>query len=116
MQTKIALSMTESEYCGISYALRDAIPIMKLLKELKSFKFPIRSAKARVHCKVFEDNSGAVEIATNHKFWPRTKHIKVKYHFFRSYVSRKEILIHPINTAMQRADSLTKAVNFDILK
>jgi hypothetical protein len=34
MQTEIALSSTESEYAGLSYALRDVIPIMELLKEL----------------------------------------------------------------------------------
>jgi hypothetical protein len=60
---------------------------MELLKEMKRFKFPIKTAKANVHCKVFEDNSGAVEIATVHKFRPRTKHINVKYHFFRDYIN-----------------------------
>jgi hypothetical protein len=116
MQTEIALSPTESEYVGLSYALRDVIPIMELLKELKKFKFPIRTSKAKVHCKVFEDNSGAVEIATTHKFRPRTEHINVKYHFFWDYINRKEISIHPIDTTMQQADYLTKAVGFDILK
>jgi hypothetical protein len=61
LQTEIALSSTESEYCGLSYALRDAIPIMELLKEMKCFKFPIRTARVKVHCQVFEDNSGALE-------------------------------------------------------
>jgi len=32
LQTEIALSSTESEYTGLSYALREAIPIMELLK------------------------------------------------------------------------------------
>ncbi len=115
LQTEIALSSTESEYCGLSYALRDAIPIMELLKEMKRFKFPIKTAKAKVHCKVFEDNSGALEIATVHKFRPRTKHINVKYHFFRDYINRKEIIVCPIDTTMQRADYLTKPVSYDIL-
>ena len=36
LQTEIALSRTESQYTpGLSYALRDAIPIMELLKEMK---------------------------------------------------------------------------------
>ena len=116
MQTEIALSSTESEYVGLSYALRDAIPIMELLKELKRFKFPIRTSHTKVHCKVFEDNSGALEIATTHKFRPRTKHINVKYHFFRDYINRKEISVHPIDTTMQQADYLTKAVGYDILR
>jgi hypothetical protein len=66
---------------------------------------------------VFEDNSGALEIATAHKFRPRTRHIDVKYHFFRDYyINRKEISIHPVDTTMQQADYLTKAVGLDILK
>ena len=32
MQTEIALSSTESKYTGLSYALREAIPIMRLLR------------------------------------------------------------------------------------
>jgi len=35
LQTEIALSMTEAEYTGLSYALREAIPIMDLIKEMK---------------------------------------------------------------------------------
>ena len=33
LQTEIALSSTESEYNGLSYALREVIPIMELLKK-----------------------------------------------------------------------------------
>jgi hypothetical protein len=43
VQTEIALSSTESKYTGLSYALRDAIPMMELLKEMKKLQFPIRS-------------------------------------------------------------------------
>ena len=49
LQTEIALSSTESEYTGLSYALRDAIPIMQLLKEMIAMGFPIHTPKARVH-------------------------------------------------------------------
>jgi len=116
LQTEIALSSTESEYTGLSYALRDAIPLMELLKELKRKKFPIHTTQARVHCQVFEDNSGALETAKVHKYRPRTKHINVKLHHFRDYVARGEISIHPINTNDQPADMLTKPVNEAILR
>jgi hypothetical protein len=115
LQTEIALSSTESEYTGLSYALRDGIPMMELLKEMKKLNFPIRSTTPKVHCKVFEDNSGAMEIATTHKFRPRTKHLNVKLHHFRDYVTRNEISVHPIGTADQLADYLTKPVNYNIL-
>jgi hypothetical protein len=108
LQTEIALSSTESEYTGMSYALRDAIPIMEILKEMKRMNFPIREQQAAVHCRVFEDNSGAIEMAKVHKFRPRAKHINVKLHHFRDYVERGEISIHPIPSSEQIADFLTK--------
>jgi hypothetical protein len=111
LQTEIAMSSTESEYTGLSYALRDAIPIMELLKEMKKRGYPIESSQAKVHCKVFEDNSGALEMAKIHKYRPRTKHLNVRLHHFRDYVERNEISIHAINTNDQPADFLTKALN-----
>ena len=111
LQTEIALSTTESEYTGLSYALRDAIPIMELLKEMKLRGYPIATAQAKVHCRVFEDNSGALEMAKVHKYRPRTKHLNIRLHHFRDYVERQEISIHAIATEEQPADYLTKALN-----
>jgi hypothetical protein len=111
LQTEIALSSTESEHAGLSHALRDAIQTMELLKEMKKLGFPIRSTVPKMHCKVFEDNSGALEMATTHKCRLRTKHLNVKLHRFRDCVTRKEMSTHPIDTSNQLADHLTKAVN-----
>ena len=117
LQNEVALSSTESEYTGLSYALRDAIPIMNLFKEMKEMGMPIHSSKAKVHCKVFEDNSGALEIAKVAKFRPRTKHLNNRLHHFRSYVDdTKEITIHKIDTEDQPADLLTKPLNEELLK
>jgi hypothetical protein len=82
LQMENTLSSMESEYTGLSYPLTDAIPVMKLLKEKKKLKFLIQSATPVVHCKVFEDNSGALEIAITHKYRPRTKHLNVKLHHY----------------------------------
>ena len=109
LQTEIALSSTESEYTGLSYALREAIPIMELLKEMKRKGIKgLGDHKAKVHCKVFEDNSGALEMAKIHKYRPRTKHINVKLHHFRSYVTSGQISIHPIGSKENLSDYLTK--------
>ena len=116
LQGEIALSSTESEYIGISYALREVIPVMELLKEMKALKFPIKGTTPAVHCKVFEDNSGAMEMAKTHKYRPRTKHLNVKLHHFRDYVTRGEISIHKIDTKEQLADYLTKPVKQEILE
>ena len=115
LQTEIALSSTEREYTGMSYGLREVIPVIEILKEMKQFGFPIQKEVPKVYCKVFEDNSGALEMAATHKYRPRTKHLNVKLHHFRDYVTRGEISIHPIDSAMQQADYLTKPVNYETL-
>ena len=112
MQTEIALSSTESEYIGISSGLRDVIPIMCTLKEMKAHGFPIGKVDSDVFCRVFEDNSGALEMAKVHKYRPRTKHMNVKYHHFRDYVTRGEVTLHAIGTVAQPADMLTKPLNY----
>ena len=61
----------------------------------------------QVHCRVFHDNSGALEIANNPKFCSRTKHINQRHHFFRSYVG-KHITMYPIATKDQVPDIFTK--------
>ena len=76
---------------------------------------PVTATQARVTCKVFEDNSGALEMAKVHKYRPRTKHLNVKLHHFRSYVESGEITIHPISSNDQNADYLTKPVPLDVL-
>lgn len=109
LQGEISLSSTESEYNSLSYAHQDAIPIMELLKEMKQKGFAIAHTKAQMHCKVFEDNSGALEIVWVAKYHPRMKHLNCKLHHFRSYVDKKkEILVHHIQTNNQCADMLTK--------
>lgn len=116
LQQEIALSSTESEITGLSYALRDAIPVMNLLQEMKEKGFPITETTAQLHCKVFEDNSGAIEIAKTAKFRPRTKHLNNRLFHFRTYVDRGLISIHPIKTTDQPADILTKSLNEEDFK
>jgi hypothetical protein len=108
LQTQIALSTTEAEYIALSQALRDLIPIMNLLLELKEHGLPIISEVPRVHCKAFEDNSGALELARLPKLRPRTKHINLVYHHFRQHVRDGLISIFPIETEDQLGDIFTK--------
>jgi len=84
---------------------------MRLFEEMIEYGIPIKSAKAEVHCRVFEDNTGALEIAKVHKFRPRTKHLNNRLHHFRSYVNNGKITIHKIDTKEQPADMLTKPLN-----
>ena len=83
---------------------------------MKRKHFPISGSTPKVQCKVFEDNSGAIEIAMHHKYRPRTKHLNNKLHHFRDYIMRKEIEILPIKSEDQSADYLTKPVSNNILR
>ena len=64
---------------------------------------------------MFEDNSGAIEIAKVPKTRARTKMLNIRYHHFRDYVDRGEIEILPIKSGDQPADMLTKALNSETL-
>ena len=108
LQTEITLSSTEAEYVALSQALREVIPLMNLMKEMATMGHDVGTTKPRIHCRVFEDNSGALIMAKEHKSRPRTKHIAVKYHHFREHVERGDITVHPIGTNDQIADLLTK--------
>jgi Reverse transcriptase (RNA-dependent DNA polymerase)/GAG-pre-integrase domain len=108
LQTEIALSSTESEYVSLSQSLREVIPLMRLVQELADAGFSMSTTTPKVHCRVFEDNSGALAMAQSPKMRPRTRHMNLKYHHFREAVSRGYISIHAINTLEQVADILTK--------
>ena len=41
LQSQVALSTTEAEYIAMSMALRDVIPHMELVKEMRERKFDI---------------------------------------------------------------------------
>jgi hypothetical protein len=58
---KLQMSTTEAEYIAMAQALRDVIPIMGLLQEMREQDFKVRCTEPHVHCEVFEDNSGALK-------------------------------------------------------
>lgn len=41
---------------------------------------------------------------------PRTKHIAIKYHWFKSHIKEGEIEVKVINTKVQKADIYTKGI------
>jgi hypothetical protein len=114
LQTEIALSSTESEYIALSQSLHEVIPLMRLINEINSAGFKVPGESPKVHCKAFEDNSGALEMARTPKMRPRTKHLNIKYHHFRDAVLKGEITIWPINTLDQTADLFTKPLGVQL--
>ena len=111
MQTEIALSSTEAEYIALSQSMREVLPLMWLLEEAQQRGMKINAKPCKVHCKVFEDNEGAIEIAKVPKMRPRTKHLNIKYHHFREEVSKGTVSIYHVKTEDQMADMLTKPLD-----
>ncbi len=110
LQSQVALSTTEAKYIAMSQSLRDVIPVMNLFEEMREQDFQVICTKPHVYCKVFEDNSGALELTRLPKLRLRTKHINVCYHQFCKHVRTGLIKIFLIDTKDQIADALTKAL------
>ncbi len=110
IQTEIALSVTEAEYIALSMAAREILPLLSLAKEAAKLKVIPDVDTPKIRCRIFEDNIGAVEMANVPKMRPRTKHLNVKYHFFRQFVQKGMLIVEHIAGERQMADILTKAL------
>ena len=83
---------------------------------MKEKVFEFLDHRVKVHCRLFEDNSSAIEMAVVHKWRPRIKHLATKLHHFRFYVNSGEISVHRIYTSLQPADVIIKPLNSELLK
>ena len=83
---------------------------MYLLKEINQKFSPVADV-ANFHCKLFEDNAAALEMARVPKMRPCTRHLNVAYHHFHQEVLDKSIMPLAIPTTDQQADILTKPVD-----
>lgn len=109
LQSEISLSTTEAEYIALSTAARELLPMRELLSEItETFGFTTKAPS--IHCTLFEDNIGAETLAKAPKMNARTKHIAIKYHFFREAVRKGILRIKRVETKNQLADIFTKPV------
>ena len=112
----MALSTTEAEYVALSTACREIIPMLELMKEMRCYHIKSHPAIPKIHCKVFEDNSGALEMARTPKLCPCTKHINNTYHHFCELTppsadsTKPTVEIVPVGTDEQLGDRLTKPI------
>jgi hypothetical protein len=65
---------------------------------------------------IFEDNQGAIKLASNPMHHRRTKHIDVRFHHIRHHIIAGTIKLAYVKTKEQLADSLTKTVGSLTLK
>ena len=99
----------------MSHALREAFPVQRLAKEINCIG-PLFNPTTKFCLTVHEDNLSSISMAESLKFSPRTKHIAIKYHHFRSKVKTSynpsgDIVIKYISTKRQLADIFTKPVD-----
>jgi hypothetical protein len=117
LQTEIALSTLGAEYIALSQAMRELIPLRRLFREIGD-KMSLELTNGLLRSTVFEDNNGVLALATAPKLTPRTKHIAVKYHFFKSHIAGANgadddgtgIYIKKIESENQKADIFTKGL------
>ena len=52
--------------------------------------------------------NGAQLLAQNAAYYPRTKHIDVRYHLIREHIEAKEIELQHVASSKMKADTFTK--------
>lgn len=106
-QVTIALSSVEAEYMALSDATRETLYVFNLLSEFFPVAIPVP---------IYVDNKGAGFIAENNINNKMTKHIDVRYHFVRYYITKKLIELFHVPTAENVADIFTKALPPEVFK
>ncbi|KAH9718762.1 hypothetical protein KPL71_022343 [Citrus sinensis] len=101
LQSVVALSTTEAEYTAAAEAIKEAIWLKGMLKELG-----VNQRSVVIHC----DSQSAICLSKNQTHHERTKHIDIKVHFIRLEVSKATVMLQKIHTDDNVADMLTKAV------
>jgi Reverse transcriptase (RNA-dependent DNA polymerase) len=116
LQTEIALSTCEAEYVALAAALREVIYLREIVAEMGSHFGMHDTLTVRTHSTVFEDNNGALTLASTPKLTPRSRHYATKYHFCRSHVASGTIQLKKINTKDQLAAIFTKGTTAEIFQ
>jgi hypothetical protein len=108
LQTEVALSTMEAEYIALSTAMRSFVPLRRVLGDLTT-SLGVKVEPDSEISTVFEDNQAALTLATQDppRMTPRSKHIAVKYHWFRDHLS-STLKVKYVDTVNQLADILTK--------
>jgi hypothetical protein len=101
-QHSIALSSCEAEYMAATAAACQAAWLRRLLGELLN--------QQEETVKLFIDNQSALQLVKNPVFHERTKHIDLRFHFFRECVEDGKVAVEHIGTKNQLADILTKSL------
>lgn len=108
-QKTIAQSTTEAEYMSLTESSKEAMFLRNLYQEIFG-SVPNVKLCYDEKIKLFCDNNGAIELASNPGFRARSKHIEIKHHFVREVLNQNIIELKHVNTEYMVADVLTKGL------
>ncbi|KAF8056151.1 Retrovirus-related Pol polyprotein from transposon TNT 1-94 [Scenedesmus sp. PABB004] len=100
-QPTVAASTTEAEYLAAAAAVKEALWLRNLLRELG-----LHINTVHIHA----DNQSAIKLLLNPMSSSRSKQIDVAYHFARERVTRGEVSFSYLPTGEMTADVLTEAL------
>lgn len=101
-QKGVTKASTYAEYVALSEAVSEVKFIVELLKDFK--------IELQTPVKIFEDNSGAVNIANYGNFTKNSKHVEIHYHYVHEYIMEGLIEVCKISSDENVADIFTKAL------
>jgi hypothetical protein len=107
IQSMITMSTTEAKYMAAAEAVKEALWLTRLVKELG-----IQQGEVSLHC----DSQRAIYLVKNQVYRARIKHIDVRFHDIRELVTTSELLLEKIHTSKNTADMSTKPVTADKFK
>ena len=89
IQTYIALYTLYNKYVALYSSVRYLLPLKILIKELiENLVIDSENTKFVSKSTVYEDNNGAIVVATIPSMTPTSKHISVNYHWFRQHIGK----------------------------
>ena len=85
MQTDIVLSTTEAECISMSQIMRYLIPLRQIILDVSSV-FGMKCDSCNSYTTTFEENKVAIDLVKEPKYRPQTKHLSIKWHYFREHI------------------------------
>ena len=115
LQTETGVSTMMAEHVALSSAMREMLPLKHLAESIAEVVTQDPKVKMTAKSDVFEDNNGALSLATLPKITPQSKFFAVKLHFFEEHAKTAdnpdgEIHIQKTESSLSLADLLTKRV------
>ena len=114
LHTYIALSSLHSEYMALSHSIRALLPLkIHINKVIDNLGIDSEKLKFVSRSTIYENNNGAIVVATSPRMTTTSKHVAVKFHWFRQHVG-KEFVIRNIESENHNTDIFTKVLQGQI--